>query len=270
VTLALVAAVAAAVGYGVSTVLEAVGARRSPGAGALRQPIVLGALVLDGVAWLASLVALDRLPLFAVQAIQASSVVVVVVLARFVLGASTRRRDVVAVAVVVAALVVVALGSGEQPAVTPPAGFTTGMLVASGVLVAGLLAAYARGGPRVLTLLAGLGYSGAAVAARGAHASGDLLATVRQPLAIVIVACGAVGVLAYLRALERGPAGGVAALSSVVEVLVPGVVGVAVLGDTVRAGWAVPVALAVVAAVAGCVVLARSPASVAAEGAAGP
>jgi len=77
-------------------------------------------------------------------------------------------------------------------------------------------------------------------------------------------------VLAYLRALERGPAGGVAALSSVVEVLVPGVVGVAVLGDTVRAGWAVPVALAVVAAVAGCVVLARSPASVAAEGAAGP
>ncbi|MBO3095455.1 hypothetical protein [Cellulomonas dongxiuzhuiae] len=268
-TLALLAAVAAAVGYGVSTVLEAVGTRRSPGAGALRQPLVLGALVLDGAAWLASLLALDRLPLFAVQAIQASSVVVVVVLARFVLGARTRRRDVLAVAVVVAALVVVALGAGEQPAVAPPVGFTTAMLVAAGVLVAALVAAYARGGAPLLTVLAGLGYSGAAIGARGAHASGDLLATVRQPLAVVIVVCGGVGVLAYLRALERGSAGGVAALSSVVEVLVPGVVGVAVLGDTVRAGWAVPVALAVVTAVAGCVVLARSPASVAAEGAGG-
>ncbi|MBO3090062.1 hypothetical protein [Cellulomonas dongxiuzhuiae] len=263
-TLALLAAVAAAVGYGVSTVLEAVGTRRSPGAGALRQPLVLGALVLDGAAWLASLLALDRLPLFAVQAIQASSVVVVVVLARFVLGARTRRRDVLAVAVVVAALVVVALGAGEQPAVAPPAGFTTAMLVAAGVLVAALVAAYARGGAPLLTVLAGLGYSGAAIGARGAHASGDLLATVRQPLAVVIVVCGGVGVLAYLRALERGSAGGVAALSSVVEVLVPGVIGVAVLGDTVRGGWAVPVVLAVVAAVAGCVALAGSPASVAA------
>jgi len=269
VTLALLAAVAAAVGYGVSTVLEAVGARRSPGASALRQPLVLGALVLDGAAWLASLLALDRLPLFAVQAIQASSVVVVVVLARIVLHAPTRRRDVVAVAVVVAALVVVALGSGEQPAVTPPTGFTTGMLVASAVLAVATVAAYARGGALVLTLLAGLGYSGAAVAARGAHASGDLLATVTQPLAIAIVVCGAVGVLGNLRALERGSASGVAALSSVIEVLVPGVVGVGVLGDTVRHGWVVPVALAVVAAVAGCVVLAQSPAGVAAEAADG-
>lgn len=271
-SLALLAAVAAAVGYGVSTVLEAVGARRSPGAGALRQPIVLGALVLDGAAWLASLLALDRLPLFAVQAIQASSVVVVVVLARFVLGTRTRPRDAVAAAVVVAALVVVALGSGEQPAVTPPPGFTVGMLVASGVLVVAAVAAYARGGALLLALLAGLGYSGAAVAARGAHASGGLLATVAQPLAIAIVACGAVGVLAYLRALERGPAGGVAALSSVIEVLVPGVVGVAVLGDTVRHGWGVPVVLALVAALVACVALARSPAAVATagEGGAGP
>lgn len=266
-TLALLAAVGAAVGFGVGTVLEAVGTRRSPGAGALRQPLVLGALVLDGAAWLLSLLALDRLPLFVVQAIQASSVVVVVVLARFVLGARVRRQDAVAVAVVVAALVVVAGGSGEQSAVTPPPGFVTGMLVASAVLVLATLAAYPRGGAVLLALLAGLGYSGAAIAARGAHASGDLLATVRQPLAAVIVVCGAVGVLAYLRSLERGSVSASAALSSVIEVLVPGVVGVAVLGDVVRHGWAVPVVLALLAALVACVVLAGSPASVAAESA---
>lgn len=264
-TAALLAAVAAAVGYGISTVMEAVGARRSPGAGALRQPLVLAALLLDGAAWLLSLLALDRLPLFAVQAIQASSVVVVVVLARFVLRARLRRRDVAAVAVVVAALVVVAGGSGDQPAVTPPPGFTAGMLVAAGALLLVAVAAYARGGSLLLALLAGLGYSLAAVAARGAHASGDLLTAVRQPLVVVIVVGGAVGVVAYLRALERGSAGGAAAVESVVEVLVPGAVGVAVLGDTVRHGWAVPVVLALVVAVAACVVLADSPAGVAAQ-----
>ncbi len=265
-TVALLAAVAAAIGYGVSTVLEAVGARRSPGARALVQPVVLAALLLDGASWFVSLLALDRLPLFVVQAILASSVVVVVVLARFVLDAPVRRRDVVAVAVVVGALVVAAAGSGDQPAVTPPPGFTGGMLVASGVLVVATAVAYVAGNAFVLALLAGLGYSGAAIGARGAHAAGDLGDTLRQPLVIVIVVCGAAGVVAYLRALERGSVGGAAALESVVEVLVPGVVGVVVLGDTVRHGWAVPVVVALAVALAACVVLARSPASVAAQG----
>ncbi len=263
--LALLAATVAAVGYGVSTVMQAVATRRAQGLTALRQPLVVGALVIDGAAWLLSLVALDRLPLFVVQALLASSVVVVVLLARTVLGAPTRGRDVGAIVAVVGALVVLAAGSGEQPAVTPPAGFTTGMLVASGVLVAATVAAYARGGALLLATLGGLGYSGAAIAARGAHASGGLLDTVLQPLAITIVACGAVGVLAYLRALERGSAGSMAAVLSVTEVVVPGAVGVAVLGDTVRPGWAVPVVAALVLAIAACVVLATSPASVAAE-----
>lgn len=263
--LALLAATVAAVGYGVSTVLQAVATRRAHGLSALRQPLVVGALAIDGVAWLLSLVALDRLPLFVVQAVLAASVVVVVLLARVVLAAPTRGRDVVAVVVVVAALVVLAGGSGEQPAVAPPPAFTTWMLVASGLLVAATVAAYARGGPLLLTVLGGLGYSGAAVAARGAHASGGLLDTVLQPLALVVVACGAVGVLAYLRALERGPAGTLAAVLSVTEVVVPGAVGVTVLGDTVRGGWALPVVLALLAALAACVVLATSPASAAAE-----
>lgn len=268
--LALLAATVAAVGYGVSTVMQAVATRRAQGLTALRQPLVVGALVLDGAAWLLSLVALDRLPLFVVQAVLASSVVVVVLLARVVLGAATRGRDVVSVVAVVGALVVLAAGSGEQPAVTPPPAFTTGMLVASGVLVAATVAAYARGGALLLATLGGLGYSGAAIAARGAHASGGLLDTVLQPLAIAIVACGTVGVLAYLRALERGSAGSMAAVLSVTEVVVPGIVGVAVLGDTVRAGWAVPVVAALVLAIAACVVLATSPASVAAEAPSGP
>lgn len=263
--LALAAAVGAAVGYGVSTVMQAVATRRASGLAAVRQPLVLGGFAIDGASWLLSLLALDHLPLFVVQAVLASSLVVVVLLAARVLGARLRRVDRGAMGVTVAALVVLAAGAGEQPAPPPPAGFTPVMLAAAGVLALATVAAYRSGPPVLLAVLGGLGYSGAAVAARGAHASGGLLDTIWQPLALVIVACGAVGALAYLRALERGPVGAVAAVVSVLEGLVPGAVGVLVLDDTVRAGWAVPVLLAVAAAVVACGVLALSPANEAAS-----
>lgn len=263
--LALAAAVGAALGYGVATIMQAVATRRASGLDLVRQPLVVAALVLDGVAFVLSLLALDHLPLFVVQAIQASSLVVVVLLARVVLAAPLRPRDGVAVGIVVAALVVLAAAAGEQPAAPAPGAFTGVMLAVTGVLVLALLVAYRRGSMWVLGTLAGLGYSGAALAARGAHGAGDLLHTVLQPLTIAIVGCGAVGVLGYLRALERGPVGPVAALLSVLEVVVPGAVGIAVLGDEIRAGWAVPVAVAVLAALVGCVLLANSPANAAAE-----
>jgi drug/metabolite transporter (DMT)-like permease len=265
VILALAAALAAAVAAGVSTVMQAVATRRARGLAAVRQPLLLAALALDGAAWLLSLAALDRLPLFVVQTALAGSLVVVVLLAARVLGAPLRPLDAGAVAAVVAALVVLAAGAGDQPAAAPPAAFTPAVLAAGGVLAAALGAAYRSGPPALLALLGGLGYSGAAVAARGSHAAGDLLETVLQPSAAAVVVCGAVGTVAYLRALERGPAGPVAAVEAVVEVVVPGAVGVALLGDAVRPGWAVPALAAAAVAVGACVVLATSPANAAAE-----
>ncbi|WP_435737953.1 hypothetical protein V5D56_04980 [Cellulosimicrobium sp. PMB13] len=259
------AAVGAAVAYAVSTIMQAVATRRAHGLAAVRHPLVLGGLALDGVAFLLSLLALDHLPLFVVQAVVASSLVGVVILARVVLHAALRRTDLLWIGVVVGALVVLALAAGEQPASEPPAAFTTWTVVVSVALVAAVALAYRRGHPILLALLGGLGYSVAAVAARGAHASGDLLDTVLQPLAVAIVAAGAAGVLGYLRALEKGSVGSVAATVSVVEVLVPGAVGLLVLDDVVRDGWGVPAVVATVLAVAGCVVLATSPANAAAE-----
>ncbi len=261
----LLAAVAASLLYAVSTIMQAVAMRRTQGIAAMTQPLVLGGLVIDGVAWLLSLLALDHLPLFVVQAIVAASLVAVVLLARLVLGATLRRTDVVAMGVAVAGLVVLSLASGEQPAPHPPAGFSTWVNVAAVAVALGTAAAYRRGHPMLLAALGGLGYSVAAVAARGAHASGDLLDTVLQPLALAIVLGGAAGALAYLRALERGSVGSVAATVSVIEVLAPGIVGLTVLGDVVRDGWAAPAVVGVVAAVGGCIVLAMSPANAAAE-----
>ena len=68
----LLAAIGASVGYGVATVLQALGARRSAGLSALRQPAVLGGFALDGLSFLVSLLAFARLPLFLVETVIAS------------------------------------------------------------------------------------------------------------------------------------------------------------------------------------------------------
>ena len=86
-----------------------------------------------------------------------------------------------AVVVVIAALVLIGLGSGEQPAVAPPESFERAMLVATGVLVVVALASYRSGPGWLLAAIAGLGFSGAAIAARASHHHDGIWETVWQP-----------------------------------------------------------------------------------------
>lgn len=262
----LLAAVGSAVAYGVSTLMQAVATRRASGLAVVVQPLVVGAFVLDGAGFLLALAALDRLPLFVVQSVMASMVVVVVVGATVVLRIPMRRVDLVAVGVVVLALVVIAMSSGDQPAVEPPPGFTTALLVAVGVLALAALA-LARGGPGWwAATVAALGFSATAIAARAAHHAVGFWATLWQPTTAVIVIGGVVGALVYLVALGRTTVGAAASVLAVLEVVVPGAVGLWVLGDTIRTGWAAGAVVALLAALAGCVVLATSPSNAATEG----
>ena len=265
-TLSLLCAIGSALAYGASTLMQAVATRRTQGLAAVLTPLVIGAFVVDGLGFVLSLLALDNLPLFVVQSIMASMLVVVVVGARFLLHARMRRLDVAAVGVVIAALVLIGLGSGEQPAVAPPESFERAMLVATGVLVVVALASYRSGPGWLLAAIAGLGFSGAAIAARASHHHDGIWETVWQPMTICIVVGGIVGALWYLRALERLAVGPSAAILSVIEVVVPGAVGVLVLGDTVANGMLPGVLVGLVLAITGCVVLAMSPANEVAEG----
>lgn len=261
----LLCAVGSAVAYGTSTLMQAVATRRTHGLAAVTTPLVVGAFVVDGLGFLLSLLALESLPLFAVQSIMASMLVVVVVGARFVLHARLRRLDVVAVAVVIAALVLIGLGSGEQPAVEPPASFERAMLIATGCLVVVALVLYRAGPGWALAAVGALGFSGAAIAARASHHHDGLWAVLWQPMTACIVVCGIIGALWYLRSLERIAVGPSAAILSVIEVVVPGAVGVLVLGDSLANGMLPGVVVGLVLAIGGCVVLALSPANRAAE-----
>ncbi len=256
---ALFAALLGTAGYGTGSVLQAAGAARGTGPRVMRQPVYMAGLACDGVAWLASLVALQRLPLFAVQALLAGSLAVTVLLSKILLQTRLRGRDVVAILFVTLALAVVAGSSGVQSSRPPPGWFAVAVLAGLSVVVSATLLLYREGRPIALAVAAGVAFSGAAVGARAADTAHGWLPLLADPVAWTILGFGVTGAMGYARALERATVGPVTAVLWVVEVLVPGVLGVLLLGDGVRAGWTIPALVAVLVALAGCVVLATSP-----------
>ncbi|MEO5983336.1 MAG: hypothetical protein ABIQ13_13580 [Pedococcus sp.] len=257
-TVALLAALVGTFGYGAGSVLQSVGTSRARGLSVVRQPAYVAGLGCDAVAWIASLVALRQLPLFAVQALLAGSLAVTVVLARAFLHVRLRPRDAAAAAVITLALVVLAASAGSLSAQRPPQLFTPVMLVGLGVLAAATAVASRRARSVELAALAGCAFSGAALCARAAHGSGDLASLLHEPLVGAVLAYGVIGMVGYTAALEHGQVGPATAILWVVEVALPAVVGVWVLGDTVRAGWVVPAAVALLLSLAACIVLATS------------
>lgn len=260
-TIALLAALVGTLGYGLGTVLQASGASRAAGLQVMRQPRYLAGLGCDTAAWLASLLALQQLPLFAVQALLAGSVPVTAVLARVLLGARLRRRDIAATLVVLMTLVIVAGAAGPQSVSQPPAGFTLIVLLALAAISLGTVALYHHAVPMWMSLLAGVAFSGAALCARVTHLPDGVAHLVVQPLVWAALGFGIVGTVTLSRALEQGAVSAVTSALWVVELVVPGAVGVLALDDVVRPGWMWPAAAALLSAVASCVVLAHSPAS---------
>ena len=252
------AAIAGTLLYGVASVAQSYAAQRASGAAVLRHPVYLVGLGCDLLAWLASLVALWSLPLFAVQSLLAGSLAVTVVLAALVLHVPVGPAGRVATAVVIVGLVLVSWSAGAESTRAAP-GWFVGLLVALlAAVVAGGVALYGRGGSIALAAVAALGFSGAAMAARAlASSSLSLAGLLADPVAWMIVAFGVVGAVLYARSLERGAVGPATATLWVIEVLVPGGLGVLVLGDNVRPGTLVLAAAGVALAIAGTVALAR-------------
>lgn len=267
---ALTFAVGAAVGYGLASVLQAVGARRVAGTlNTLRDPLYLTGLALDLLAWLASLVALRTLPVYQVQATVAGSLAVTVLAARVLLAARLRRAEVAAVGVTVVALVALAASAGVQHAARLTGAGRWGLaLTVVPVALAGYQAVR-RLAPGAAAVAAGLAFGGAALSARALtvpagplrHVPATLHTLAAEPLGWALPAYGIAGMLLYAWSLEHGGLGQVTALLWIAEVSLPSVVGIVLLGDAVRPGWAPTVAAALVAALTAAWVLARAPAA---------
>lgn len=273
--LALLTAFGAAVCYGAGSVLQAVAARGTSSAQGL-DPRLLVRLArswryllgvgLDGLGFVLSLVAVRALPLFVVQAVVASFLAVTAVLGALFLDMPLSRRDRIALVVVMAGLVLVAASAAEDRTVSVSAAEQWGVLVATVVLV---LVAVPLGrvpggrGAAGLGAVAGLAFGATSVATRMLpdvstdHLADTAAELLRNPATYALVAAGALAMLAYSVALQRGSVTQATAPLVVGETVAPALVGVLLLGDQPRPGWGAVAAIGFVLAVGGAVALAR-------------
>ena len=250
-TLSWIAAFVACFGYGIGSVLQSVGARRTAhvaGVGGLalivvQLPFLLG-LAADAVGFVANVVALQQLPVFLVQSIMTASVGVTAVVASL-RGERLGRADWSALGILGAGLVILCVTADPEVAVrvTP----TTQWLILVATIVPVLVGvAGLRLPPHssswVLASAAGLAWTGVAVSSRGLGAEPlgwGLLAT---PLPWCIVVQGIVGAVFFALGLQRGSVTTVTAITFVLEMVIPSGLGLWLLGDSVGsglAGWAV-------------------------------
>lgn len=249
----LAAALAAAVCYGLGSILQAMAATDSTVSDhldvvGLARLIVqwryVAGLALDLLGFLAAVVALRLLPLFVVQAAVASSVGVTALAAHLILHARLSGRERLALVALVAGLVLLALAGRPERARHLAEPFPAVLLAGAAVLgaMAALLtrSSAARAGAG-LAAGAGTAFGAVGVAARAFEVPHHWLDAAGDPLLYAIVAYGAIAILLYAAALQRSPVTTVAAVTFSVETVLPAALGLAVLGDHARTGMA-PVA----------------------------
>jgi drug/metabolite transporter (DMT)-like permease len=269
VSLGLLGALACALCYGVGSVLQAVAAGRTETSGALdprllvrlaRQRTYLLGLGFDAVGFAASVYALRTLPLFLVESMVASSIGVTAVLAARFLHLQLKRTEWLAIGAVAVGLVLLAVSA--EPEAGKPLSARGGWVLLAGVLVAvavALVAAAAQPGRAgaILAADAGLAWGGVGVAARTVVIPHPLWHLAGDPVAWSLALYGVLGLLFYSAALQRGSVTTATAITFGVETIVPALIGLLLLGDQARPGFAAVAVVGFVAVLGGCLALAR-------------
>jgi drug/metabolite transporter (DMT)-like permease len=273
----LVAALVSAFCYGVAAVMQAIAVRsashRTPAAPGeagpgvdpglvvrmLRQWPFVASIGIDLIGFIGQLVALSRLPLFAVQAVIAANLAVTAVFAAWLMHVRLSMREWLAISGVVVGVGLLGSSAGAQGATQVGFAFKLGLIVAvAGVAVAGFAAARLPNVYRtpVVGAIAGLGYAVLAVSARilPGFSPAQL---VKDPATYTLAAAGIVSFMLYATALDGGSVTVATAAVVLAETVPPAVVGVLLLGDSTRHGLEEVAALGFVLAVFCAVALAR-------------
>jgi drug/metabolite transporter (DMT)-like permease len=274
VLVSLCAAIVAALLYGVASVMQAIAVRaasRKPAgeaAGGVDPGLIMRMLhqwrfvlsiVLDALGFVAQLIALQKLPLFAVQAFVAANLAVTAVVASWVIGVTLSWREWAAVLGVVAGVGLLGSSAGAEGAAHVGAMFKLALIVAiGGLAVLGLAAAKLNEPFRTtaLGITAGFGYGVLSIAARVLTGFSPL-ELARDPAAYAVAAAGIISFMFYATALEGGSVTVATAAVVLAETIPPAVIGVIFLGDQTRPGLAVVAWGGFLLAVASAVMLAR-------------
>jgi drug/metabolite transporter (DMT)-like permease len=219
----------------------------------------IASLALDMLGFVAQLVALRRMPLFAVQAIIAANLAVTAVGAAWLMRLELAWREWAAVTGVILGVGMLGSSAGEHTATGVSASFKFALIVAvAAIAVAGVASSRLRSPVRtpVLGAIAGLGYGVLAVAARVLPGF-SVPELVRDPAAYALAAAGVVSFMLYATALEDGSVTVATAAVVLAETTPPAVVGIMFLGDHTRPGLGTLAVLGFGLAIVCAVALAR-------------
>lgn len=279
----LLAALVASVTYGTSSVLQAYGARRSAAAararGATGQftanggPTMISTVaavltlwfiigsVLDIIGFAGGAVAARLLPLFLCQTVISANLIVTALLGTVVLGIRLHGRDWAAIATVILALVALSFSAGSEGHGDGNPATHWGLLIACAcILLLGLLTVRRMGSAGAIAagLIAGLLFGGLAIAVRIVDGVDPVewSKMVADPAAWTIALAGIGGFYLHTVALQLGSVNGATAALVAGETVVPGIVGVLLLGDTSRHGMEWLALLGFILAVGGAVAVA--------------
>jgi multidrug transporter EmrE-like cation transporter len=267
--LALLAAAGIAFAYGMATVLQSVGAKSTSSSDGLDPgllvrllrsgPYLIG-LALDGVGFLLTVVALQSLPLFVVEAFTAGALAVTAVAAAVWLKIPLSRGEWIGVGAVVAGLVALGLSAGADEDVALETWATWLPLGVSLVLLLVTIPAAripGRAGVTVLGALAGFGFGLVGIATRTLETPITVAGLLTDPSTYGIIAAGGLALLALATALQRGGVTQATAAMVVAETVIPSAIGLAFLGDRIRPGWEAVAGIGLIVAIGGAVALSR-------------
>ncbi len=257
---------AAALCYGSGSIMQATAARRNAVVTGVdprllvrlltQLPYLLG-VGLDMLGFCFGVLALRVMPLYVVQAIVSANLAVTAVLAGLVFRLRLSAREWGSIVAICLGLALLGLSAGHEGARDNPLAVRAGLLAGAVILgaVALALVRTERSVPSVLLGgVAGLGFGTVALAARTIPtlAPSQLLL---DPATYALLIGALIGALFFATALQRGRVTTVTASVVVGETVVPAVVGVAALGDTIRPSTA-PLAFAgFVVAISGVLLL---------------
>lgn len=260
-------AVAAALGSGTGSVLESVGIRRAGAFGGdtddlgkiSRQWIYCLGVAIDIASFVAGAAALHRLPLFLVQSTLAFSVGVTAIITA-VMGTRLGRPGWLSLGTAAVGLVLLGLSAQPGQAHALPHGWRWVILLT--VVPVCLIGYYGskstmRLSAALLAFGAGLGFTAVAVSARTLHLPHEFLRWFGDPSVWAIMLNGVAATVVFALALQKGLPTTVSAVMFTTDTVLPSVLGLTLLGDGIRSGWAGPACLGFVLAVSGAVSLAH-------------
>ncbi len=267
-TIAYLAGAGSAVCYGVATVLEQVGARRSAEVKKFHPkylvklfsqlPYLIGTL-LDTIGWLMSLIAVRQLPLFLAQSFIAASLVVSGIIDRYYLHTKISNKEKLAMGIISAGLLMLTLTAVPHGSTLPSHGFRDLLIIAPVFLAAaGVLLinfGLAKKDTTLMVVFAGLAFGGTNIAARVTRVSHFGIHVLFEPLVLALISYGIVGTMLFSISLQRDNISRINATLFATEVVVPSILGIFFLNDKVRPGFVGVAALGLLTVVGGTVLM---------------